>query len=111
MTITSSYKRGHFAVLASTNPFILKDWSIASCYLYAQRNMDLSDYLTMFILYVTSTCGKFPIPLHWLYIYNNNYTVRMEIFVVCEFCSYILTDTEKNLIRENFPVYNIGIVY
>ena len=91
-----------FAVLAGANPFILKDWCITSCYLYAQRNMD---YLIIFILYVTTTCGKFPILLHWLYIYNYNYTVRMEIFVVCEFCSYVLTDTEKKLIRETFPVY------
>ena len=73
-----------------------------------QRN---TDYLTMFILYVMSTCGKFPILLHWLYICDYKYTVRMEIFVVCEFYSYILIDTEKSLIRENFPVYNIGIVY
>ena len=66
MTFTST-KEDLFAVLASTNAFILKDWSIPSCYLYAQHN---TDYLTMFILYVTSTWGKFPIPLHWLYIYD-----------------------------------------
>ena len=44
----------------SSSPFTLKDWC-----LYAQRN---TDYLATFILCVTSTRDKFPIPLHWVYI-------------------------------------------
>ena len=38
-----------------------------SCYLYAQCN---TDYLSTFIFHVTSAHDKFPIPLHWLYIYD-----------------------------------------
>ena len=45
----------------SSGPFTLKDWC-----LYMQRN---TDYLTMFTLCVMSARDKFPIPLHWLYIY------------------------------------------
>ena len=49
----------------SSGPFNLKDWC-----LYAQRS---TDYLATFILCVTSPRDKFPIPLHWLYIYGLTY--------------------------------------
>ena len=45
----------------SSGPFALEDWC-----LYMQHN---THYLVMFTLCVTSTCDKFPILLHWLYIY------------------------------------------
>ena len=63
-----------FSCHLSGDPFTLKGWC-----LYMQCNMD---YLAMFTLRVTSACDKFPIPLHWLYIYgitwheNNHYLIN-----------------------------------
>ena len=58
-------------------PFFHFERLVHSCYIYTQHN---TDYLTMFILCVTSVHDKFPIPLHWLYIYDRNHSVPFIIY-------------------------------